>query len=257
MKKVKSVILYSVLIICAAALIILSVFPIKTDDAELNALLNGIFTRLVLATGLGTVIVCEYKKLLAFPKFTAGAAMCILPCLLVPIANFPFSALASGQASITRLDLLWLFLIKCLLVGVVEELLFRGMVLDFIEGYFKKDRLGVWYTVIFSSAAFGLFHIVNLFEGASFPAVAMQVGYSFLIGCMFAAVFLKTRNLWACVVLHALFDVGGLMVSDIGKGSPHDRIFWVLTVVCGLIVAVHIVYTVYKMYKEQNEEKLG
>lgn len=256
MKK-KYILLYSAIIICAVALVLLYVFPVKTDDIELNALLNGILTRLVLATGLGTVMACEYKKLLAFPKISKSGAVCVLVCMLVPVANFPYSALASGQAEITRPDLLWLFLAECLLVGIVEEWLFRGLLLDLIEGAFKKDKYGVWYTVILSAAAFGLFHVVNLIEGAALPAVALQVGYSFLIGCMLATVFLKTRNLWACILLHALFDVGGLIVSSIGRGSPHDTIFWILTAVCGVIAAAQVIYTVYKMFKEQNEEKPG
>ena len=94
-----------------------------------------------------------------------------------------------------------------------------------------------------ASLVFSLSHLINLAYGADFFAVALQVGYTFLIGAMFCVIMLKTNNLWFCILIHALFDVGGTIVTKLGSGSPWDATFWVLTVIVGLWCAVHVIFT--------------
>ncbi len=242
--RVRTAAVIVVLGLAVLGVVLSGIFPVNTGDAVSDRLVNAVVPRACLAVGLGVLAVVCYKKMFAFPRVTKSALMFFLPCLLIPVANFPFSALISGAAAVNRLDLLWLFIIKCLLIGFVEEILFRGIVIDFIEETLKAKKHRVLLTVLISAAVFGLFHIINLLDGAAPAAVLLQAGYSFLIGCMLGAVYLKTRNIWGCILLHALFDIGGLMISDIGAGSPQDTLFWVLTAVCGVIVTVHVTYAV-------------
>lgn len=242
--RIKTAAVIAVLALAVLGVALLGFFPVNTGDEVFDGLINAVLPRLCLTVGLGALIVAEYKKLLAFPRVTKSALIFFLPCLLVPVANFPFSALISGTARILRADLIWLFIIKCLLIGIVEEFLFRGIVVDFIEGTLKDGKYKTVLIILISAAVFGLFHLINLFEGAPPAAVFLQVGYSFLLGCMLCAVYLKTRNIWGCILLHTLFDIGGLMISDIGAGNPQDAIFWVLTAVCGVLVAAHVAYGV-------------
>ena len=71
---------------------------------------------------------------------------------------------------------------------------------------------------------------------------------------MLAVAFIKTKNVWLCVAVHAIFDVGGLIVGDLGKGPFQDTVFWVLTAACGVICTAHIIYTLIKLQRAKTDE---
>jgi hypothetical protein len=76
------------------------------------------------------------------------------------------------------------------------------------------------------------------------------VGYSFLIGGMLGTVLIKTENLWVCVILHALFDFGGLIVTYLGFGEFQDIIFWILTAIGGILCLIHTLFYIIKRDKK-------
>ena len=100
--------------------------------------------------------------------------------------------------------------------------------------------LGTVLIVLLSSALFGLTHLLNLFSGAAVGATALQVGYSFLIGCMLAVVYLHTGSLCGCIFLHAVYNFGGMLVPTLGQGAFAD--IWNLPTV--LITAVLAVFAI-------------
>lgn len=173
-----------------------------------------------------------------------------LPCLLVALCNFPFHALAAGTARVERTDLIWLFALDCLGVGLMEELLFRGLLLPVFFDLFRGRK--VILPVFLDAALFGLWHLANLFYGAPVGATLMQVGYSFLIGGMLSAVFLKTGNMWTSVFLHALFNFGGLLVSTLGSGAFQDTVFWICTALAGTLCLAHVLCYLFKEDKKMK-----
>ncbi len=213
-----------------------------------NAMLLGALTRTALAVFLLLLFFLRRDgAALRFPLRTLPKSLlfCLLP-LCVAVVNFPFSALASGSASVTHPERIPLFLFLCLTIGVTEELLFRGLLHRALRDVFKKKRFGDVYAVLLSSAVFGLWHLVNLLEGAGVGPTLMQVGYTFLLGAMFAVVYDRTENIWLSVLLHTLFDVGGTLLTYTGSGSPHDTVFWVLTVCVGAACAVFIAVAAFR-----------
>lgn len=68
----------------------------------------------------------------------------------------------------------------------------------------KDKKFGILYAVLFSSASFGVLHFFQWHENA-FQAVLHVLGTS-LVGIFYAAVFLLTKNIWAAVIVHALYD---------------------------------------------------
>ncbi len=236
-----------------AGLILCTVFPVRSNSPAADLLLSAILPRLCICAPLFWVLIWRYRYLLAFPRPKPKTLVWLLPPLAVALVNFPFSALANGTATILHGEWWWLFAIKCLLVGLMEEWFFRGILLDlFLQTAREKER-SIFLPVLFSSLAFALFHLLNLFDGAGFGYVLLQTGYSFLIGGMLAVVFCKTRNLWICVFLHTLFDAGGFLVSDLGAGNPQDLVFWILTAAAGVICAAHIIYTLVIMCEPKKQ----
>ena len=83
-----------------------------------------------------------------------------------------------------------------IMIAVLEELIFRGYVLQKLLAY--STALGVTG----SSAAYALVHLRPPFE---WPGSAMQLTGLFILGCVLAWSYLRSRQLYLAVGLHAGF----------------------------------------------------
>ena len=96
------------------------------------------------------------------------------------------------------------------LATVVEELTFRG--------YFTRvlSTCGTWVAVIGSSLLFVGIHIPGWIlldiPGTWKAGVAMSLSI-FALGCLLAAVFLKTESIWPCILLHAFNNLAAALVT--------------------------------------------
>lgn len=175
-----------------------------------------------------------------------------LPALCVVVNNMPIYPLITGMASVT--EPWWRVMIlvaECLAVGLFEETFFRGIV---FVGFLNKRRETVlkrFLAIVFSSAVFGVVHLVNIFLGASPGAVILQIGYSFLIGAMCSVVLMKTSNIWICVLLHAIYNFCGALVPDCGKGTIWEPVTVTVTVIIALLTTAYMVYAFFKIKKEE------
>ena len=135
-------------------------------------------------------------------------------------------------------------------ISLLEELVFRGSLLLLIADLLRNNRHKPLLTVLFSSLVFALFHLTNLFVGGDIGYTLLQCLYTFLIGAMLAIVMIKSHNLWLCILIHAIFDFGGLLIIHIGSGDPWDLTFWILTIACGVLCAGHVIYSLIKLEKD-------
>lgn len=121
--------------------------------------------------------------------------------------------------------------ISMLLVGFVEEMIFRGFLFKAMLGNGKTVP-----AIIVSAVTFGIGHIVNLFAGqASFETV-MQVIFAVSWGFIFTMVFYKSGSLIPCIVAHSMIDVFSLY------GEENELIDWIYI---GLTILVAVVYCFY------------
>jgi hypothetical protein len=81
--------------------------------------------------------------------------------------------------------------------AVVEEILFRGVLLRFLE-----ELVGSWVALLVSAAAFGLIHLDN--PNADWWAVT-AIGIEAGLG--FGVVYLATRSLWWVIGMHFAWNV--------------------------------------------------
>ena len=108
------------------------------------------------------------------------------------------------------------------------------------------SRKGIFLATIYSGAVFGLMHLINLFEGAGIGSVILQIGYSFLIGAMCSVVLVKTRNIWLCVALHAIYDFCGFLVPELGQGIIWDMVTVIITAILAVATFVYMLYVFFK-----------
>ncbi|MGM9641875.1 MAG: lysostaphin resistance A-like protein [Eubacteriales bacterium] len=183
----------------------------------------------------------------------------VLLCTLVPLAvvvnNLPIIGLLSGNAYIVKpCWYIAVFAVESLFIGLFEEFAFRGVLLPYILERRRSDAKSIFWATLISSAAFGAVHIFNLFVGAGFGGVILQIGYSFLIGGMCAIVLLYTRCIWLCVALHAIYDFCGFLVPKLGEGVIWDPVTVTLTAVLGVFAFVFMLIWLLRITPERVDE---
>lgn len=122
--------------------------------------------------------------------------------------------------------------LSMILVGVVEEMLFRG----FLFKAMLKDGKTVTAIVV-SALTFGIGHIVNLFAGQASFETFMQVLFAISWGFVFTMVFYKSGSLIPCIIAHAMIDVFSLYGAD---SALVDRIYICATIVVAIIYCIYL-----------------
>ncbi len=215
---------------------------------ETSALLWDVFISRSLG-GIIFLLLCIRVRYRIFgsadKKCVKGALICF-PALLVVVNNLPIIGLLTGNARIGRTDLLPLFILQCAAIGLYEELAFRGFVFPYIMEKTGTTRRGVFLAILASGGVFAVLHLINLFEGASFGSVILQIGYSFLIGAMCSVVLVKSRNIWICVLLHATYDFCGFLIPTLGSGIIWDAATVAVTAILGVFTFFCMVYIFFK-----------
>ena len=117
------------------------------------------------------------------------------------------------------------------LVGVVEELLFRGFLFRAM-----CEEGSVVTAIIVSSVTFGMGHIVNLLNGHGGLETVLQIIFAVAVGFLFTLVYYRSESLLPCILAHSIIDV--LSVFS-GRSGIMDTV---------VIVSVFIITAVYGTY---------
>ena len=171
-----------------------------------------------------------------------------IPGFIIAINNFPFVSFFAGDCRVEpNPNSIAFFALVCFGVGFFEEMAFRGCAFMFILKSRTQSKAKIFLAIFLSSAVFGLIHFVNIFFGASPISVLLQIGYSALIGALCSMVLLLTRNIWCCVILHALYNFCGGIISDYGSGVQWTFAEVIFTAIVAVIVAIYFVILFIKM----------
>ena len=145
-------------------------------------------------------------------------------CVYVSVAQL-FLQSVSGSDGVRSAGGIIIYILTMFLVGMNEEVIMRGIVLNLFADRFSNTRRGVLAAIILSSVIFGAAHIPNVLSGVPLSSALIQALQATLLGVLFAAIYLRSGNLWICIIIHALVDFGGLMASGIfGNGDMTDMI---------------------------------
>lgn len=226
------------------------VHTVILEDPLANKFLCGFISRFGLSLLMGWVLfIFGGRSFILCNKGSLVGMLWALPCFMVAFVNYPYTAVNNGTASIDRSDLLGLYALYILGIALLEELIFRGILVVLAKDYFKNKKHAPLLITVVCSLVFSLFHLTNLFGGADIGYTLLQCVYTFLIGAMLTVTMLKLNNIWLCFVIHAIFDFGGLIIIHLGSGNAWDTVFWILTIVSGVLCAGHVIYTLVKLEK--------
>lgn len=141
-------------------------------------------------------------------------SLSILSLLLIALPNLVFVFVAPARLSEEYGSGLISAIISMILVGYLEEVIFRGMLFNSIE----KDSLKK--AVIITSLTFGIGHLSNLFTGQNLPDTLLQIAYAVCVGYAFVVARIASGSIWMCIIVHALIDVLSLFISpEIGSAA--------------------------------------
>jgi hypothetical protein len=103
-----------------------------------------------------------------------------------------------------------LFSILC--VGIREECIYRATIQNIVAKKYANSVKGIWITAIVGSFIFGIMHPVNFFTTETDPyAIVVQIFSAMFIGLVFSAIYLRSGNVWAVIIIHTLIDAAGLV----------------------------------------------
>ena len=198
-------------------------------------------------------ILSEGKYILGWKKGTGIYALkksaykiiltiCIVLC--IPIGS------KMTLNSDTFFKIMWIMFF-CASVGFFEEGLFRMVILNAIERIFSRLDIDAGKAVWISAIVFGLVHVVEYIpEIPSNPfSIILQMLYKIATsgsyGLLLGFIFVKTRNIWSCMLIHALTDFIALLpecLYDFGASKVEyvhtDVKFSVSSLLTGLILCL-------------------
>ena len=131
--------------------------------------------------------------------------------------------------------------LSMILVGYVEEMIFRGFL---FKAMLSEGKTAA--AIIVSSLTFGMGHIVNLFAGqASFETVVQMI-FAVSWGFIFTMVFYKSGSLIPCIIAHAMIDAFSLF------GADNELVDWICI---GTTIVVAIIYCIYLSRLKTSESE--
>lgn len=133
-----------------------------------------------------------------------------------------------------------LYALTMIFAGIIEEILFRGMLYkEMAENNEKR-------AIIVSSLLFGVGHMVNLFNGSGAELVSnmCQVIYAVSVGFMFVMLFKKSGSILPCIVTHSLLNA----LSTFNNEEKANK--YIIPVSLFMVV-VSVLYSIY-LYRKKT-----
>lgn len=141
----------------------------------------------------------------------------------VPIAgllSFSISYILTTPNQEPNVNSALFLLASCLLTGLFEEWLCRGMIQGLLSQSMQRAGRSDLRAVALASAIFALMHFANLIDKPYFViGTVAQVVYTFALGFMLGVAYLKSRSLLAVMLLHGLFNFLGSAIDLFVKSS--------------------------------------
>lgn len=144
----------------------------------------------------------------------------------------------------------WFLLIAMLIPGIWEEVAFRGVIIPNLERKFSNRTI-----ILTSGIIFGLAHSVNfiiVLFGGNPIYTALQLIYAACLGFAFAYMFLRTRSLYPCIILHYLVDSFGQLFLNVSFTEEISLILYLLLFV-GVLPMLTISLFVYFATKSNRK----
>jgi len=142
----------------------------------------------------------------------------VLPVLAYEIFAHLYAFFGSFDLGVPESPLAWAVALNGSAAGLLEELVFRAVVLYALARLWASTTTGLLKSVLVSSLFFGAAHLLHLSLGRPAPLVLLLAASAFLGGIYYGAFALHAGSVWPAVALHVLLNavVGAQAVSNPG-----------------------------------------
>ncbi len=106
-----------------------------------------------------------------------------------------------------------------LATGIVEEVIFRGVIMSALEYRFNR-----WVAIIVPSVLFGVLHIIG--NNLDFLSVIQLLVAGSIVGILFSMVTYESGSIWCSALIHGVWNmimIGGIL--QIGTNTDETSIF--------------------------------
>lgn len=212
-------ILFSIVILVIAQLLAFSISEIPLRLGIPSSLCNIIAGILYVALTLFGVNILSNKVLkvslleLRIPKFSLKGIW-VIAAVLMPMIVLILSMITGGHWKInlfgteTTLEIITSAIVFYgLAAGVVEEVVFRGVIMGCLE-----RRFNIWIAVIIPSILFGVVHIIG--NELDFLSVIQLLIAGSIVGILFSLVAYESNSIWNNAMIHAVWNmviIGGIL----------------------------------------------
>ena len=181
---------------------------------RMNGNLEGGVFRLAFAlSGMVFLYLISGEKTFEKCERTTGyVCKVLLPTLLFPLFTFFPSILTNVQGGVPlRSDwLLQLLFVAflCLCVGLMEEVMARGLINDSLVYQFRNTKKIFLIVAVVDIVVFGVIHMIGskIDTPAAFIMAVMKALSSGAGGLCYLFLYWKTRNLWGVAIMHGVYD---------------------------------------------------
>lgn len=230
-------------------------------DAEIIEFSSGIIIRTILI--ILTILVLKRLQLERFSGISPWTRPVNLLVILIPFSIIIMAIIGNWD---TYLDadgeILLLFGISTLLIGIAEELIFRGTIFPLFIRALKHIKRPILLSALLSNLMFGMVHFVNLLsQPENFTGILSQVFFALAIGVFFCGLMVRTENILIPVAFHALVNFG-LGTGELKKNVEElpitvaeEGINWNSVIPTTLLFSIILAAGVY-MIVTSNEEKI-
>lgn len=90
-----------------------------------------------------------------------------------------------------------------LIVGILEEIVFRGFILRKLMDSYRFWIANTITALLFVSIHFPYWFYNGLFE---FPYILSPIITAFILGMIFGFVYKKSNSLWSVIIIHSLYN---------------------------------------------------
>ena len=148
-------------------------------------------------------------------------------------------------------------LIYCIFIGIVEEFLCRGWLLNEFLERFSSNKKGIILSIIFSSLIFGVIHYGNISDSQNFIQTTVQVVNALVSGIFLALVYYKTKNIWLVVFSHAYWDFSLMLMNhdqlvDCYNEGALSNNAMIMNFLSGIIVIIAYLILCYWLYRQTD-----
>ena len=206
-------------------------------------------------------------------SFFVGLVILAIPVFMILILEIRLIALELEISFLTILGILLVGIFLACLIGLFEEILFRG----FLYGSLKK-RIGGVMAALLSSALYSSVHFlkpmgelelpINWFAG--FVYLEQSIGNMIylqqdwdarlslmILGCFFCLIR-ERFNLFCCIGLHAAFVVGiaiTIQVTTVNLDSQFLNLISSYNEIIGQLVSLWLLLLICVLYRSKRNEK--